>query len=121
MKKPTVFIVKEQMTRNAIGSTPIDYGPAMEYGDIEFITEFDLPSYGCRSSVFRNWAEDVAKFVDKYDPATDFIVVTGQPSAIFAVGYVLGTVKKEPRFLIWKREENKYRPMNFEWAFHTSN
>jgi len=91
----------------------MDYSAAMEYGDIEFITSHDMPIYS-RSLVQAAWSRDVMGFVNKYDPECDFIVTTGQPIAIFAVGWMLGRSNKIPRFLVWRREENRYRPVNFD-------
>ncbi|CAB4120830.1 hypothetical protein UFOVP2_8 [uncultured Caudovirales phage] len=113
MKNPTVWIVKEQMLRNDVGSVPMDYSPAMQYGDIEFITQHDMPMYG-KSSAQSAWNEDVNAFVIKYDPAFDYIITTGQPMAILAVGFALGRAGKCPRFLVWRREESRYRPVHFD-------
>jgi hypothetical protein len=113
MKNPTVFVVKEQVVRSEVGAIPMDYSPAMQFGDLEFITSHDMPLYG-RSGLMDGWNEDVARFVEKYDPFNDFIITTGQPAAIFAVGWALGRAGKTPRFLVWRREENRYRVVNFQ-------
>lgn len=104
----TVYVVKEQMVRTEAGPAPMDLTPAYEYGNIEFITKTDLPLY-CNGNVMVQWAADVARFVTKYNPSTDFIVTTGQPAAIMAIGYLLGRAGKIPRFLVWRREEQRYR------------
>jgi hypothetical protein len=111
MKAPTVWVVKEQMIRNSIGSEVIDYSPAAPYGDIRFITSNDLPMH-LNSSVTSRWFGDVAVFANEYDPSRDFIIATGQPTAIFAVGHALGLLNKNPRFLVWRREENCYRVLD---------
>ena len=108
MIKPTVWVVKEQVTRNATGAAAMDYSPAMAYGDIKFITRTDMP-YHPGSSVQMTWDVDVHDFVVKYDESRDFIITTGQPTAIFAVGHALGLAGKNPRYLVWRREENRYR------------
>jgi len=113
MKRPICFIIKEQMLRGDNGPSPVDYAPAMDFGEIEFITMHDMPMYG-RSSVQEVWEQDVIGFVTKYDPQTDYIICTGQPMAILAVGYALGVAGKWPRFLVWRREENRYRVVNFD-------
>ena len=112
MKTPTVWIIKEQMLRGEISPVAMDYSPAMEFGDIQFVTQFDMPLYN-KSQVQGSWDRDVAVFVEKYDPEQDFVVCTGQPMAIFAVGHSLGIAQKAPRFLVWRREEGKYRVVNF--------
>jgi len=105
---PIVWVIKEQMVRNDLGSNPMDYSPAMAYGEIEFITRTDMPLHP-KSQVQLNWDEDVQKFAGKYDPEVDFIIATGQPTAIFAVGHALGLLNKTPRYLVWRREDNHYR------------
>jgi len=111
MKNPVVWIVKEQSVRNSTGSEAMDYSPAMAYGEIQFITQNDMPLYP-RSSIQMNWDLDVSAFVRQYDPAADFIITTGQPTAIFAVGHQLGLAGKTPRYLVWRREENRYRVLD---------
>lgn len=113
MNNPTVWIVKEQMIRGETQPIPMDYSPAMAFGDIEFITHHDMPLYG-KSSVQEHWNRDVQSFVKKYDPERDYIITTGQPMAILAVGFALGQEGKCPRFLVWRREENRYRVVNFD-------
>ena len=110
--RPTVFIIKEQVRRTDTGNEPMDYSPAMYYGDIEFVTKTDMPSYP-NSSVQMSWNLDVGRFVEKYDPTCDLIITTGQPAAIFAVGHALGLAGKSPRFLMWRREENRYRVLEY--------
>ena len=121
MKKPICWVVKEQMLRGVgdSGSAPVDYTPAMNYGDIEFITTHDMPLYG-RSSVQEAWTDDVQRFVTLFNPLDDYIITTGQPMAILCVGYALGVVGKKPRFLVWRREENRYRVVHFDADFHAA-
>jgi hypothetical protein len=103
MSNPTVWVVKEQVIRGE----PMDYTLAMDFGDLEFITRNDLPLHS-KSTVQDVWNRDVMAFCQKYDEARDFIVCTGQPSAIFHVGFALGLVRKSPRFLVWRREQGRY-------------
>jgi hypothetical protein len=105
MKKPIVWICKEQSR----GSGNImDFTPAMAYGEIQFITRSDLPLYP-DSGIRMKWHGDVDDFVAKYDPSCDLIVTTGQPTSIFAIGHALGKAGKAPRYLVWRREDNRYR------------
>ena len=108
MSKATVWACKEQVTRNSVGVNAMDYSPAEAYGVLRFITRTDLPMHSS-SSIREVWEEDVAEFVRQYDPMTDYIIATGQPSAIFAMGHALGQANKTPRFLVWRREDNHYR------------
>lgn len=116
MNKPKVWIVKEQMIRGEIHPIPMDYSQAFEYGEIKFITTHDMPIYG-KGSVQDVWNKDALRFAIEYDEMHDYIIVTGQPTAIFCIGWLLGDFRKIPRFLIWRREENKYRVMNFDATF----
>lgn len=110
MNKPRVYVVKEQSVRDSTGSNAMDYSPAMTFGDIHFITHSDLPLHP-GSSIQHAWNMDVLQFVEEYDPFTDYIIATGQPTAIFAVGHALGLAGKTPRYLVWRREENRYRAL----------
>jgi len=103
-----VWIVKEQMVRDGVGSNAMDYSPAMQFGEIRFITRTDMVLHP-GSLIQQNWNEDVAAFAMAYDPKNDYIIPTGQPAAIFAVGHALGRLQKAPRYLVWRREENRYR------------
>lgn len=105
-----VWIVKEQMMRGDLGSVAMDYSPAMKYGELEFITTIDLPLHA-RSMVHATWGKEVDRFVKEYDGDTDFIITTGQPLAIFMIGWMLGYFGKTAptRFLVWRPQENQYR------------
>lgn len=115
MKNPKVWIIKEQMIRGETSPIPMDYSAAMEFGDLEFITHHDMPLYG-KSSVQETWNRDVQEFVHQYDAIRDFVITTGQPMAIMCVGFAMGRASKIPRFLVWRREENRYRIVNFDPA-----
>ena len=111
--RPKVYIIKEQMIRGETGPVVVDYSAATQFGDIEFITRFDMPMYG-KSAVQEVWNADALDFAQEYDERQDYIVTTGQPVAIFAIGWVLGKFNKVPRFLVWRREEGRYRVLNFD-------
>lgn len=112
--KSKVWIVKEQVRQSALGPTVMNFVPAMRYGDIQFITRTDLPLYP-NSDVAAVWEDDVRKFVNEYNPDTDYIVATGQPTSIFAVGYALAKSGKRPRFLVWRREDDRYMEFQPEY------
>lgn len=113
MNKPKVWVIKEQMVRTEIGTEPMDYTPAMRYGDLEFVTHGDMPLYG-RSDALRNWHQDMFAFAAEYDQERDYIITTGQPAAFVVAGWYLGRANKVPRFLVWRREEGMYRVVNFD-------
>ena len=112
MNKPTVWIVKEQSVRDSTGSNAMDYSPAMMFGELKFITHSDMPLHP-GSSIQEKWQSDVKKFIGEYNSDTDYVITTGQPTAIFAVGHALGLAEKSPRFLVWRREENRYRVLDY--------
>lgn len=104
----TVWICKHQALRRNTGLTPMDFSPAEAYGKIRFITKGDMPGNNL-SHMRPVWAREVMEFMAEYNPLTDFIVATGQPSSIFAIGHALGIAGKTPRFLVWSHEDNHYR------------
>lgn len=108
MNKSTVWACKEQVTRSHMGPVAMDYSPAESYGELKFITRTDMPMHA-NSTIREVWNDDVAEFVRQYNPETDYIITTGQPTAIFAIGHALGLSNKTPRFLVWRREDNHYR------------
>lgn len=85
----------------------MDYTPAYQYGDVRFITESDLPLHR-DSTVAKNWLMDVLKFAKEFDVETDYIVLTGQPLAIYMVGALLAGLDKCPKILVWRREQGQY-------------
>lgn len=106
---PTVWVCKEQVSNG----NAMDYSPATAYGELEFITQFDIPLHrAIGSTIALRWDGDVEKFVRLYQEDRDFIICTGQPTAIFAIGWALGRMEKLPRFLVWRREENRYRVLD---------
>lgn len=110
MNRPTCWILKEQLRRDSTGSVPLDYTAAYKYGDIEFITELDFPIYG-RGSAAAQWGGAVEKFLNKYDPIRDWLVLTGSPLSIFLLGLRLGNAEITPRILVWRRDSNEYVPL----------
>jgi len=109
----TVWVVKEQALRGELGPVVMNYSAAMEYGELKFITRHDLPVH-MKSDYAAKWSNQVMNFVDEYNEYSDYIITTGQPLAIFAVGWVLGLSGKIPRFLVWRREEGRYHVANFD-------
>lgn len=108
MNNPIVWACKEQVTRTPTGPIAMDFSPAEAYGELKFITRTDLPLH-VSATVREVWEADVAEFVKNYNQETDYVITTGQPTAIFAIGWALGKAGKVPRFLVWRREDNHYR------------
>lgn len=116
-QRPTVWVLKEQVISRPNGPQLMDYTPAYKYGDLRFITEFDLPLHP-NSTVAGAWRKDVAKFLNECRP-TDYLILTGQPLAIFMLGLQMGVESAAfpallPKLLIWKREQGQYIPFNPE-------
>lgn len=110
-KRPTVWVIKEQMKSGPNGPEPMDYTPAYEYGDLRFITEFDPPLHP--GTIRAEWDKQVAKFIEQMDVDRDYLVLSGSPLAIFLIGAKLGECKgignlSLPRVLVWRREQGRY-------------
>lgn len=113
MSRPTVWVVKEQVRRDSAGPVPMDYTPATKFGDLKFITDFDLP-LNTQGSLATEWGRKLAVFMKEYDPDADWIVLTGSPLSIFMVGVSIGWAKLSPRILVWRREQGEYVPFDSE-------
>lgn len=113
-----VWVLKEQPVRGAVSTQVMDYSPAMEFGELVFVTEFDPPIHPNGQSL-EHWNNDVHKFIQEFNPEKDYIVATGRPDSIFSIGFKLGwlmgrTRTSAIRFLVWRREENRYRVRVFD-------
>lgn len=109
-RKPIVWVMKEQVRRGATGPEPMDYTPAMKYGEVRFITDFDLPLHQ-GGSLVGSWWNAVHDFIEEFDPTIDFLVPTGQPLAMVLIGAAIGNAYTgNLQFLVWRREDNKYVP-----------
>jgi hypothetical protein len=113
-RKPIVWIVKEQVRRTQAGIEAMDYTPAMKWGEPRFITSFDPPALLTKSTVLEGWHKSVRAFIDAFDAETDFIIATGNPTAMMMIAYLMGAARpySPPRFLLWRREDNAYVPYN---------
>ncbi len=112
-RQPIVWVIKEQVRRGITGVEAMDYTPAMKYGELRFITDADIPHHP-GSSVYKEWQRKVEAFCTEYDENKDFIVCTGQPVAMVQIGYMLGSHEqfpKNPRYLVYRREDNAYQPL----------
>jgi hypothetical protein len=105
-----VWVLKEQMSsRGTSGPAPMDYSPAAKFGEVRFITDFDLPvPPRPDSTISTAWVAAVANFIQECDPENDYIVLTGSPMAIYLVGVVSATVGATLNILVWRRERNEY-------------
>jgi hypothetical protein len=104
----TVYAVKEQNFKGMVGSQVMDYSPAEKFGELKFITTFDMPLH-VNSPARQVWREEVLEFVRNYDPVKDFVILTGQPISIFIIGMMIAEAHKMPRFLKWQGQTGDYR------------
>lgn len=110
--RPTVWVLKEQVRRDHNGSAPMDYTPAYRFGNIEFITDFDLPLHD-GSSLGRAWHKAVDAALARMDAHRDYIILTGQPFAIMSLGMKLSQhFTRIPNLLVWRREQACYVPVD---------
>ena len=109
MGQPKVWVIKEQSRRRDVGSAVMDYTPAMEFGELRFITEFDLPLHP-RSTIAAEWAKNVNKFMTDFDPSVDSIILTGHTLSIFLIGMIMSIAHPgaPPKVLIWKGDQGRY-------------
>jgi hypothetical protein len=103
----TVYVIKEQSFKSAAGTQVMDYSAAQQYGDVSFITQFDMPLHN-GSPARQTWLENITSFVAKYIPESDHIICTGQPMTIFCIGAAMGAAGKSCRFLKWNSQSNTY-------------
>lgn len=108
MNRPTVWVIKEQVKRVGGDTSPMDYTPAYEHGDLRFITQFDPPLYP--GSVDTEWHKQVGIFITEFDPTRDFLILTGSPLAIFMLGAIVAKLdtKHAVNVLVWRREQSRY-------------
>lgn len=107
-KRPTVWVLKEQVTRGSTGPVPMDYSPAYKYGDIQFITDFDIPLTRAPSTLAMKWAEQAARFWNRVDLDNDYLILTGAPLSMFILGVLCSLRGAPPRILVWRREQGAY-------------
>ena len=104
--RPTVWVLKEQVKSTTNGPVPMDYTAAYAYGNIRFITEMDLPLHP-NSTVAKEWSKQVEKFMKEVN-ANDYVILTGQPLAMFLFGALCAVAEFIPNLLVWRREQSRY-------------
>lgn len=96
MKTPTVYVVQDNGNKNLT--------PAMGFGTIKVLANRDLPCFGDNTHALRR----VREGLKDYDPETDFIILTGDPLLILAVGGFITEAHGKVRCLKWDRQNEKY-------------
>lgn len=110
MRAPKVWVVKEQVRSSDHGPRVMDYTPAMEFGELQFITDLDIPMHPA-STVTAEWTKAVKKFFNEYQAQTDYIVLTGHTLSIFLIGVIFGASRisgYSPKILVWRRDQGRY-------------
>jgi hypothetical protein len=107
MNRPKVWVLKEQVKQGTNGPVPIDYSPAYKFGDVQFITDFDLPAR-TNGTIVEQWVQKVSRCIDQMDTSRDYILLTGAPLAMFIFGLFCSMANIAPRILVWRREQGEY-------------
>lgn len=105
--RPIVWVLKEQVKSSASGITPMDYTAALKFGDLQFMTDFDIPLHHS-SSVADEWFKAISRVVKVFDQERDYIILTGQPLAMFICGQMFQSAGIRPRILVWRRQQEMY-------------
>lgn len=113
---PKVWVIKEQVRSSANGPVPLDYSAALRYGDIEFITRTDFSMIE-NTAVNKVVAEDIGRFIERFDNFRDYVLLTGSPLMLFALGFILNACASEVKLLVWRREEQDYRVFKIDDTF----
>lgn len=100
--RPVVYIVQE-------GNH--DYTPAMEYGDLEILSEHEITPMPLNvSATNRNTVVGIRNKLSGYVPGHDYLLLVGSPIAIaWAVAIVApkGSIHK---MLKWDNQDRRYKP-----------
>lgn len=90
-----------------IQDTNNDFSAAEEFGEVEFITRFDLsaiPASRNNSCI----ASDIRKFLSSYIPMVDYILPSGNPMLCATIAMSLPS--GEHNFLKWDGRRSLYIP-----------
>lgn len=109
MGKSTVWVIQESVIPGSSG-TPIDYAPAEQYGEVQFVLTLE-PSKRDNSAINAQIFEQLMRMAMLFNESTDYLVLTGSPLAIFMTGMALTSFDKSPTILVWDRRAAVYRPV----------
>jgi hypothetical protein len=104
LARPTVFVVQEG---------PHDYGPALDYGELDILFKGEITSAPVGVSP-RNQGllAEVYGRLASYIPGHDYVLLAGSPVAIAWVCFLLG--ERHPQachnFLKWDTQLRRYLP-----------
>lgn len=91
-----------------------DFTPAEQFGEVEFLTCDDLNNN--KSSMQNEHVlASIRHKLRKFDPANDWLVITGSPYISAAVFLMLGHMKVQSvQVLRWDNRDHRYLPMFIE-------
>lgn len=100
--KPTVYVTQE---------TEYDFLPAEAFGEIKFITSHDINNV--RGSLHNEeLIRRIRMRLHAFDPARDFVVITGSPYVAAVVFLILGNRGiTEVNLLRWSNRDRVYIPL----------
>jgi hypothetical protein len=91
-----------------------DFSPAEQYGEVVFLTRMDLNNLRQSQHNDRVLSE-IKDHLKHYDPAEDWIVISGSPYVSALVFMLLGRKRyDEIRILRWDNRDFRYCPMHIE-------
>lgn len=106
---PNVWVIQENPSH--------DISPAAEFGEIKVL----LPFGDANFSVQHRINALKASFLKDYNPDEDYILMTGDPTLIAAVGILADRLAYDHeanmpiRVLKWNRQDRKYLPIMLEF------
>lgn len=107
-KHPRVFVVQENPNLN--------YIPAEKFGEVVFMTgiEFSPIKNSPRNAAV---LECIETAMAQFDPATDYLLLSGNPIVMGYVFHLAMAKAPEVRVLWWSRDDRKYTEVLFNPDF----
>lgn len=105
----TVYVLTESIIPGSNG-VPIDYSPAEQYGNVEFVVHIE-PSRQRQSTINAAIYRQLLQMAELYREGRDYLVLTGNPMVIFMAGMAMVEVDKVPTLLMWDRKRATYNPI----------
>lgn len=119
MRNPKVFVSQIPNRRDHLTGTltpSINITPAEEHGELVIM----MPPQASFHATF-DMIRQLRDHLQHYNfEAGDSVVCTGDPSIIFAVGWVLREFNQKARILKWDRNVGRYFPSEFKPEFHVA-
>ena len=99
--RPRVYVVEQQ---------PFDYAPASAYGDILFMDVQKLApdAPGAGDGFNSRVLQQIRRELSQYVPGIDFLIPTGSPVKLLAVGAVLKEKAPNHNVLGWDGRTQRY-------------